>query len=33
MVLGDTWNYIQPILVPSYVKRIATQIVVALFTI
>ena len=26
--LGDSWNYMPPILVPSSAKRIATQIVV-----
>ena len=27
-LLEDGWNYMPPILVPSYVKRIATQILV-----
>ena len=28
IILGDSWNYMQPILVPSSAKRIATQILV-----
>ena len=28
MLLGDSWNYMRPILVPSSAKRIATQILV-----
>ena len=25
-ILGDSWNYMSPILFPSFAKRIATQI-------
>ena len=28
IILGDSWNYMLPILVPSSAKRIATQILV-----
>ena len=28
IILGDGWNYMQPILVPSFAKRIATQMLV-----
>ena len=27
-ILGDSWNYMRPIFVPSFAKRIATQILV-----